>query len=68
MTVRIMIILTPHYGKIVEDCDGLLNPGDRENAHAYKYIRRVTDKRNLKQAMSCLQLVEEVQEGHACNT
>lgn len=40
--------IDPHYGKIVEDCDGLLNPGDRENAHAYKYIRRVTDKRNLE--------------------
>lgn len=41
--------IDPHYGKIVEDCeDGLLAYGDRENAHAYKYIRRVTDKRNLE--------------------
>lgn len=39
----------PHYGKIVADCDeGILLNGDRDNSHAYKYIRRVTDKRNLK--------------------
>ena len=35
----------PHYGKIVEDCDGLLAPGNRDNTHATKYIRRVTDKK-----------------------
>ena len=40
--------IDPHIGKIVEDCDGLLSPGDRDNSHALKYIRRVTDKRNLK--------------------
>lgn len=38
----------PHYGKIVEDCDGLLASWDRENAHAAKYIKRVTDKKNLE--------------------
>lgn len=53
--------IDPHYGKIVEDCDGLLNPGDRENAHAYKYIRRVTDKRNLEVSNELFaKLVEEV--------
>lgn len=53
--------IDPHYGKIVEDCDGLLNPGDRENAHAYKYIRRVTDKRNLEASNALFaKLVEEV--------
>ena len=53
--------IDPHYGKIVEDCDGLLNPGDRENAHAYKYIRRVTDKRNLEASNELFaKLVEEV--------
>lgn len=53
--------IDPHYGKIVEDCDGLLNPGDRENAHAYKYIRRVTDKRNLEASNALfVKLVEEV--------
>ena len=53
--------IDPHYGKIVEDCAGLLNPGDRENAHAYKYIRRVTDKRNLEASNELFaKLVEEV--------
>lgn len=53
--------IDPHYGKIVEDCDGLLNPGDRENVHAYKYIRRVTDKRNLEASNELFaKLVEEV--------
>lgn len=53
--------IDPHYGKIVEDCDGLLNPGDRENAHAYKYIHRVTDKRNLEASNELFaKLVEEV--------
>lgn len=41
--------IDPHYGKIAEDCDGgLLAHGDRENAHAHKYIKRVTDKKNLE--------------------
>ena len=38
----------PHYGRIVEDCYGLLAPWDRENSHAAKYIKRVTDKKNLE--------------------
>ena len=51
----------PHYGKIVEDCDGLLAPGDRDNTHATKYIRRVTDKRNLEASNHMFaQLVEEL--------
>lgn len=52
----------PHYGKIVEDCEGgLLNHGDRENAHAAKYIRRVTDKRNLEASNELFaKLVEEI--------
>ena len=51
----------PHYGKIVENCDGLLAPGDRDNTHATKYIRRVTDKRNLEASNQMFaQLVEEL--------
>ena len=51
----------PHYGKIVEDCDGLLAPEDRDNTHATKYIRRVTDKRNLEASNQMFaQLVEEL--------
>ena len=40
--------IDPHIGRIVEDCDGLLSPGDSDNSHALKYIRRVTNKRNLE--------------------
>ena len=53
--------MDPHYGKIVEDCDGLLAPEDRDNTHATKYIRRVTDKRNLEASNQMFaQLVEEL--------
>ena len=39
----------PHYGRIVEDCnEGILLGDDRDNSHAWKYIRRVTDKKNLE--------------------
>lgn len=45
----------------MEDCDGLLSPGDRDNSHALKYIRRVTDKRNLKASNELFrELVEEI--------
>ena len=40
----------PHYGKIVEDGGDLLHPGDENNARAGKYIRRVTDRRNLEES------------------
>ena len=40
--------IDPHYGKIVEDCDGLLPHGDKENFHAKKYVKRVTDLKNLE--------------------
>lgn len=53
--------IDPHYGKIVKDCDGILCEGDRENAHAAKYIRRVTDKDNLEASNELFaQFVEEV--------
>ena len=59
---RIMSMWIPHYGKIVEDMDdGLLNEGDRENAHARKFIKRVTDKRNLEASNELFaKLVEEI--------
>ena len=54
--------IDPHYGKIVEDTDeGILQNGDRDNSHAWKYIRRVTDKRNLEASNQLFaQLTEEI--------
>lgn len=53
--------IDPHYGKIVEDCDGLLLNGDRDNMHAYKYIKRVTDMKNLNASNQLfIKLVEEI--------
>ena len=53
--------IDPHIGRIVADCDGLLSPGDSDNSHALKYIRRVTDKRNLEASNKFFQeLVEEI--------
>ena len=39
--------IDPHYGKIVSDGGETLKDGDTINAHASKYIKRVTDKANL---------------------
>ncbi|MDO5702171.1 MAG: glycoside hydrolase family 13 protein [Lachnospiraceae bacterium] len=38
----------PHLAKIVFDDGELLQEGDMDNKHATRYIRRVTDPRNLK--------------------
>lgn len=40
--------IDPHFGKIVVDDDVVLAPDDNDNKNAGKYIRRVTDKRNLE--------------------
>ncbi len=40
--------IDPHYGVIVEDGGELLNPGDTDNTRATKYIKRVSDRRNLE--------------------
>ena len=41
--------MDPHYGRIVEDCnEGILLGDDDDNSHAWKYIKRVTDKKNLE--------------------
>lgn len=51
----------PHIGRIVEDCDGLLAEGDRDNSHAAKYIRRVSSLANLKASNQMFaELVEEI--------
>lgn len=51
----------PHYGKIVEDGGETLHYGDRDNAHAMKYIKRVTDKKNLEASNELFcRFVEEI--------
>ena len=51
----------PHYGVIVQDGEGLLMPGDKDNSHATKYIKRVTDKKNLEASNKFFaRLVEEL--------
>ncbi len=52
----------PHYGKIVKDTEGgLLEKGDKDNSHAEKYIRRVTDRENLEASNAFfISLVEEI--------
>lgn len=40
--------IDPHYGKIVSDRGECLNPGDKDNSHASRYIDRVTNPENLK--------------------
>ena len=40
--------IDPHYGKIVKDGGAPLADWDHENAHASKYIQRVTDPENLE--------------------
>ena len=40
--------IDPHFGVIVNDGGELLSDGDRDNSHAERYIKRVTDKENLE--------------------
>ena len=40
--------IDPHYGVIVEDGGEILSEGDKENAHATKYIKRVVNLKNLE--------------------
>lgn len=53
--------IDPHYGKIVKDGGTTLGEGDIANAHASKYIQRVTDKANLESSNTFfVQFVEEI--------
>ena len=53
--------IDPHYGVIVEDGGNVLAEGDHENAHATKYQKRVTDKKNLEASNEFfIRFVEEV--------
>ncbi len=40
--------IDPHFGKIVDDGGALLQKDDNDNSHATRYIKRVTDKKNLE--------------------
>lgn len=51
----------PHFGRIINDSFDLLQPGDKNNQHATRYIKRVTDKENLEASNELLiELVEKV--------
>ena len=53
--------IDPHYGKIVADGGALLPHGSVDNRMAERYIKRVTDKRNLEASNQFFaQLVEEI--------
>lgn len=53
--------IDPHYGKIVLDGGEALPEWDKENAHASKYIQRVTRYENLEASNQFFaQLVEEI--------
>ena len=52
--------IDPHFGKIVEDKGNVLEPGDKDNTHATRYINRVTNKANLEASNELfIQVVEE---------
>lgn len=53
--------IDPHYGKIVVDGGETLQEWDKENAHASKYIQRVTRRENLEASNEFFaKLVEEI--------
>ncbi len=52
--------IDPHFGKIVKDEGALLEPWQKENRYASRYITRVTDQANLEASNELfIQLVEE---------
>ena len=53
--------IDPHFGVIVEDGGEVLRDGDRDNAHATKYQKRVADFKNLEASNELfIKLVEEL--------
>ena len=54
--------IDPHYGKIVSDGGELLKEGDKDNSHATRFKKRVTDKANLDASNEFFAQV--VQEAH----
>ena len=54
--------IDPHYGVIAEDGGDVLKNGSQDNTGATKYIKRVTDKKNLE--ASNLLFISLVEEAH----
>ena len=54
--------IDPHLGRIVSDGGMLLEKQDQNNAHAGKYIQRVTEKKNLEASNELF--IHLVQEAH----
>lgn len=52
----------PHYGRIVNDVGEVLEPGDSDNKHATRFIKRVTGIENLE--ASNRMFAEFVEEAH----
>ena len=53
--------IDPHFGRIVDDAGEVLAKSDMDNRHASRYIRRVTNKKNLEASNELfVQFVEEV--------
>ncbi|MCR5793014.1 MAG: glycoside hydrolase family 13 protein [Lachnospiraceae bacterium] len=53
----------PHYGVIIDDGGEVLEDGATSNEHATKYIRRVTNKRNLEASNELfIRLVDAIHE------
>lgn len=52
--------IDPHFGKILQDAEGVLTDGDPDNRHADKYRKRITDPANLQAGNELfIHLVEE---------
>ncbi len=54
--------IDPHFGKIVDDKGDLLQPGQRENRYATKYINRVSNRANLEASNELF--IKVVEEAH----
>ena len=53
--------IDPHFGRIVDDAGEVLEKSDMDNCHASRYIRRVTNKKNLEASNELfVRFVEEV--------
>ena len=53
--------IDPHFGKIVSDEGECLKEGEKDNRKAYRYIDRVTNKKNLEASNELFaKLVEEI--------